>query len=205
MSMLDDEEPGTCPKYVSRVSTEPAKIWDAAQITTFPDGNWIVFLDNARAGLNSPRPRHGGSKIPYHYKGYHPHEPPPPPDALSVPKNDNYTAVRARRRIYGANQVQSARQAQSARGGPLDQVEVYSPDAVHRQYFRGADPSKNPFRKSVKLVNEQRAQETTTRPPRVQKQIVKASRPSLFKRSLTIKKQKSVLSLIEQDARDTDQ
>jgi hypothetical protein len=205
MSMLDDDEPEMCPKYVSRVLNERAKIWDAAQITTFPDGNWTIFLDDARAELNSPRPRQQSTRVSYHYKGYRPHEPPPPPDPLSVPKTDNYAAFRPRRWIYGANQGQSAHQAQYARGAPVDEAEIFRPGAVHRQYFRGADPAKSPFRKSTKLLNQQRAQEARPRPPKIQKQIVKASRPSLFKRSVKIKKPKSVLSLYEQDRPDADQ
>jgi hypothetical protein len=199
MSMLDEDESETCPKYVSWVANGRAKFWDAAQITTFLDGKWVVFLDGAHALLNCPpRPTHDGTKVSYRYKGYRPHEPPPPPDPLSIPKSDNYTAFRAPRRIYGLNHRPSPpRQIWSARGRHIDDAEIYGPDAVHRRRFRGAEPARSPFRRSVALVNAQRARDA---PQKIRQQVETASAPSLFKRSIKLTKQKSVLSLRELSA-----
>jgi hypothetical protein len=182
---MDEDDPQAS---VSKLFNEPAKRWDAAKITTFPEGRCVVFLDAADEGrrLNSPRLQNIDLRIPYRHKGYRPSEPLPPPDPLSVPKSGNCAAFRARRRICAARGVQSAR----GRGAKASEFEatgdVYTPS------FHGDDPSRQPFRRSIRLVNERRLHEARPEPPKVHRQVVMGSRPSLFRRSIKVEKKKTV-------------
>jgi hypothetical protein len=179
----DDPQP-----YVSKLFNEPATIWDATKITAFPDGKWVLFLDMAHEGrlLNSRRLQNVDLKIPYRHRGYRPREPLPVPDPLAIPKIDNYTSFRARRRIYAARDIQSAR-GRDAMGSEFEE-----PREIYSHSFHGDDPSRHPFRRSIQLVNERRLHDARPEAPRIHSRVVRGSRPSLFQRSITIKKKQTV-------------
>jgi hypothetical protein len=173
------------PPSASRLFGEPAKIWDSTKITTFSDGHWALFLDGGQQ-LNSPRLQKIDLRIPYRHKGYRPSEPRPPPDPLSTPKNDNYTAFRAPRRIYPARAVQSVRDRDANWSEFDDPGDIYTPT------FHGDRSSRSPFRRSIQLINEKRLHDARPEPPTTQTRVVRLSRPSLFTRSIKFRKKKTV-------------
>jgi hypothetical protein len=185
---MDDDDAELLAKPTSMLFFEPAKVWDSTKIEAWADGNWLIFTDKSRSRvLNSPRLRRVELNIPYHYKGYRPPKPPPTPDPLDHPPQDNYTAFRARRRIYGDRKVDSSRKQLS------DIVQtVKKADDQSMRYFRGDDPSRNPFRTSIMIVNEKRLQDLKPVEPSAGPTASPRNLPSLFKRSIKRAKKKPV-------------
>ena len=169
---------------MTHLGSMPAKSWESAMIETYRDGNWLMFTDKrTNEQLNGPRTHHVDYKVSYHYKGYRPQEPPPRPNPLDIPVIDNYTAFRVRKRIYGPRGVQSAR----TRAIPNEGLRIAKDQST--KYFRGDDPSRNPFRVSNKVVYERRMKEMQPREPEKPRQVTTARKiPSLFERSLVRKK-----------------
>lgn len=178
--MYDDEDGNMC----GRLFSMPAKIWESTMIEAFPDGNWVTFTDKrTNEQINSPRLHNVELRIPYRYKGYRPKEPPPRPNPLDIPIIDNYTAFRARKRIYGPRVVQSARTRQISNEG----IRLAKDQST--KYFRGDDPSRNPFRISTKIVTERKLKAMQPHEPTHPRQVTTARKiPSLFERSLVRKK-----------------
>lgn len=179
-----DDDGEFCSKYVSKLFNMPAKIWDSTHIEALPDGKWLTFKDKrTNEMLNGPRLRNLELKIPYRYKGYTPREPACAVNPLDNPPIDNYTAFRARKKIYGGRETQSARSRES-------NPEIVFPGNQSIKYFKGDDPSRNPFRISTKIINERRLREARPMEPIVPRTVKSARRaPSLYKRSIKPKKQ----------------
>jgi hypothetical protein len=82
-------------------------------------------------------------RIPYRHKGYRPSEPLPPPDPLSIPRNDSFTAFRAPEDLCRTGRPVGAKASEFERTG-----DVYTPS------FHDDNPSRQPFRRSIRLIND---------------------------------------------------
>jgi hypothetical protein len=81
--------------------------------------------------------------MPYRHQGYRPSEPRPPPDPLSIPRTDSFTAFRAPEDLCRAGRPVGARASEFEGTG-----DVYTPS------FHGDDPSGQPFKRSIRLVSD---------------------------------------------------
>jgi hypothetical protein len=130
-------------------------------------------LDRERA----PRP----SRALYRHKPYRQGSAPAPPNPLDVPKTDNYTAFRARHRIYASN-------CRSARPHAVCGQGLAGPAAACARAFHGDDPALCPFRRSVQLLTERRLADAKVARPKA----ARRGGPSLFKRSVEVREKPSV-------------
>ena len=105
---------------------------------------------------------------------------------LMFPPVDNYKAFRARKMIFADRHVHSARTRNP-------NFEIHLAKDQSTKYFRGSNPSKNPFRVSTKLVIEQKMKKMQPKEPVKPRRVKNARKiPSLFERSIVKKKKESL-------------
>lgn len=150
-----DDDSNRQREYLNHILHQSIGSWESSKITTYCDGNWIIFTDSpSKKRLNSPRlSKKITMRIPYRHKEHN--ECPMTSNEeliISCVKKDNYLNFRPRKYIYHSQSTKSERTLMAQSSDNLFQSVSNYPI----KSFHGDDPHRNPFRRSNILLQHER-------------------------------------------------